>query len=427
MNLFNWLVWLFTYVLVFYRNSPVECDNFIPKKSRDTRIIFFKEVLVPILVTVDIANRSTIEGLQYAYDQSRNWHTFTANPGFLINRVTKRDTVLWESEDYGNEHGVKVFVGFNGFNERVFRVYFLHPEPPKLKPPERDIILPKSKDSQGNDVNLVGVNVKIKRSTKLVTYKRDHVTGADVFTVKEPYRIGLLMNGNNQLWRYKRGPYPDKVRITVNANCSPYCRFGYPKPATEPDPELVLLDVQNRKSTDQVQYEFNTLRQTHTFIPNPGFLIYEIRMKGKLLWSCENAFYPTKVLVSLNKHGKPDLKLSFPEVPPKKPLDQRGVEIITKGSKRPNNKSKYTLTQPSSGRFKYEFKPNAQCTMLRCNGRILWIYGHFNCRHYPTTIFYTNESVMDIHFTCGFIKYLRLPNGNWSKGIPHNIRVPNSS
>ncbi|BAM40568.1 uncharacterized protein TOT_020000823 [Theileria orientalis strain Shintoku] len=423
MSLFYWLIWLFTYVLVFHCNCSLESDSFFTNDLRPAKFLSSYFRLEHILLTVDIANKFNTQGLQYAYDRSQDSHTFTANPGYLINKVTRRGAVLWDAKDYDCQCSFRVFVGFNRLNERVFRVYFLLPEPPQLSSFDNDLILPRSRDSLGHDVELVGANIQVKRSTNFVTYMRDPITHAEIFTAKAPYRLALLKNGDATFWRHKRGPYPDRVLVTMNRKGGPYCRFGFPSPKPEPDPKPFLLDVATLESTDCFQYQFNALSQTHSFTPNPGFLIYEVSSRGKLLWSCEDSLYPEKVIMFPNKRGNSQLRIKLPSIIPTKPTHQGCIEIITRGSKRPNDEAKYTLTQPSSGRLIYSFKPGAQCTMVRCNGRILWIYGNFNCKDYPTSLLYTNYSVIDIHFGCGFIKYLRLPNGNWSEGIPHDIRT----
>ncbi|UVC49997.1 hypothetical protein MACK_003620 [Theileria orientalis] len=101
----------------------------------------------PILIAVDIKNFSSSPELAHAYNEFDGSHTFTANQGYLIDKVTKRDRVLWDANYYGSECAISVYVGLNELGEKIFRVNFpkqvpiLPPILPDLKLKPHEIVL----------------------------------------------------------------------------------------------------------------------------------------------------------------------------------------------------------------------------------------------------------------------------------------------
>ncbi|UKJ90653.1 hypothetical protein MACJ_001587 [Theileria orientalis] len=233
------------------------------------------------LITVDIKNCSTNSEVVCDYNTSDNSSTFTANPGYLINKVTKRDTVLWDAKDYNNVYSNRVFVGFNESLEPIFRVYFPG-EPPKLSVP-----VP---------------------------------------------------------------PKPLKPDLTK--------------------PTLITLDVKIKEPTNEILYEYDKRNQTHTFTPLPGFAIDRVVKGRNQMWKCEDGVYPEKVLIILDQGGDQVLRFQFPEPE----HHTKGVEIITEGSKKPNDGSKIELIRVCRGRFHFIPKPGSKCIMVKCDGQVVDSY-----------------------------------------------------
>ncbi|UKJ89164.2 hypothetical protein MACJ_002411 [Theileria orientalis] len=211
----------FAILLLQNETNFVDCSEFIILDHRNTRHL---ENLKPGLITVDIKNCSTNSRVVCDYNPSDDSRTFTPNQGYLINKVTKRDAVLWDSKDYGNQYGSQVFVGVGEKGNRVFRVYFPRP--------------------------LEAIHLEPRRPLEAGTTK----------------------------------------------------------------PRLVTLDIGNRRSTHEVDYEYDEKHRTHTFTPNKGYLIHDVMRKGKLMWECENGVYPETVLILPDKNGDPLLRFKFPKV-----------------------------------------------------------------------------------------------------------------
>ncbi|BAM41487.1 uncharacterized protein TOT_030000749 [Theileria orientalis strain Shintoku] len=211
---------LFTILSIQNEINFASCREFTILDRRNTHI----DITHHRLVTVDIKNCSTNSRVSCDYDPTNDSSTFTPNQGYFINKVTKREAVLWDAKDYGNQYGSQVFVGKGEMGNRVFRVYF---------------------------------------------------------------------------------PSPLQTR-----------QFEPPKPI-QPEttkPKLVTLDIKNKKSTEEIDYEYDEKHRTHTFTPNKGYLIHDVTRKGKVMWECEKGVYPEMVLILPNEEGEPVLRFKFPKI-----------------------------------------------------------------------------------------------------------------
>ncbi|BAM41356.1 uncharacterized protein TOT_030000618 [Theileria orientalis strain Shintoku] len=211
------------------------------------------------LVAVDINDRFTTDEIDYRHDPVNNSHTFTPAQRFVIGLVTRGDSVLWDSRDYGFEYGTKLFVGDNERGEHVFRIYFPGPVPtptqPLVKPlrtkpePIQAYSPPQSPESDTErDYNkyLIAVNVKYRASSTHITYERDEEHNLDVFTAHEPYRFVLAISGAHRLWRYSYGALPNRAIVHRNEDGESFLRLDFastlPQPPGPPQQQETKLD-----------------------------------------------------------------------------------------------------------------------------------------------------------------------------------------
>ncbi|UKJ90663.2 phosphoinositide 5-phosphatase [Theileria orientalis] len=223
----SYKVYIATDVCTDYKSQPIEgCKIKVPLSHQ--------------LATVDIKNLSSTCELVYNYNPSDDSHMFTANPGYLINKVTKRDTVLWDAEDYNNVYSNRVFVGFNESLEPIFRVYFPG-EPPKLSVP----VPPKPLEPDLTKPTLITLDVKIKEPTNEILYEYDKRNQTHTFTPLPGFAIDRVVKGRNQMWKCEDGVYPEKVLIILDQGGDQVLRFQFPEPVKQvplrqPEPRLEL-------------------------------------------------------------------------------------------------------------------------------------------------------------------------------------------
>ncbi|UKJ89265.2 hypothetical protein MACJ_002513 [Theileria orientalis] len=252
MNLWLSTLWLL-YLSARYRNNFVKCKESLPQ----SRTYHSRGKFTHKLIKVDIKNLFSTSELVYDYNPSGNSHTFTPNPGYLINKVTKRDTVLWDAKNYSNVYSNRVFVGFNESLEQIFRVYFPG-EPPKLSVP----ITPKPLEPKRTKPTLITLDVKIKETTDEIDYEFNYKRQTHTFTPNPGFAIDRVVKGSRQVWECEDGVYPEKVLIILDEDDNPVLRFQFPEPVRKVKPivrgpeksskevyELVDLDVDPMRST----------------------------------------------------------------------------------------------------------------------------------------------------------------------------------
>nr|PVC52915.1 hypothetical protein MACL_00000435 [Theileria orientalis] len=301
--------------------------------SRDSSRARLPDDIKYNLFTLDIKNQESADEYKYEYKVSNNSHTFTSNLGYLIDKVTKGDLVLWEAKDYGNEYGSSVFVGPNENGERVFRVKFAGPGPistedfgkpvdPNAVPrPTRpikysnlgtkrenyDVPVSESEAEEREEVDaehMIALNIKKKESSKFVTYEKDEENEVESFTAKEPYRFCFLMKGERKVWSYESGEFPNKASIMRDDRGERFLRLQYIKPEEAVVKKDKLAGVSPKKIEElrertksgvdlfmnNSSYNFNYYHNgcIHDFKAAPEYLFDRVTIRGTELWRAKD-------------------------------------------------------------------------------------------------------------------------------------------
>ncbi|BAM40582.1 uncharacterized protein TOT_020000837 [Theileria orientalis strain Shintoku] len=298
---------LFTILSIQNEINFVNCREFTILDQRNTHI----DITHHGLVTVDIKKLYSTHELAYKYNPSDDSKTFTPNQGYLINKVTKRDAVLWDARDYGNVYSDKVFVGFNQNHERVFRVYFPG-EPPRLSVFEP----PKPLEPL-----LITLDVKTQRNTDQVLYEYNVRDQVHTFTPLPRFLVDRVVKGRRQLWECEDGVYPEKIMIIPDQYGEPTLRFKFPKSGSKGvrnesllekssnndyesesnnDYELVNLNIAVNKSTDK--FEYAKKREYVIYTANDNYAFKLVNDNKIEIWKAdEEKEYATKVMAADNK------------------------------------------------------------------------------------------------------------------------------
>ncbi|BAM42429.1 uncharacterized protein TOT_040000796 [Theileria orientalis strain Shintoku] len=211
---------LFTILSIQNESNFVNCREFTILDRRNTHHI---DITDNGLVTVNIKKCCTDSRLVCDYNPSDDSRTFTPNQGYLINKVTKSDAVLWDAKDFNDIYSNKVVVGLNEYHERVFRVYF-PPKPPKIPIIEP----PKPVEPEPTKPMLFTLDVKIKRSTNEFLYQYDERHLTHTFTPNKGFAIDRVVKGNHQVWKCENCVYPERVLIIPDQDGEPVLRFMFP-------------------------------------------------------------------------------------------------------------------------------------------------------------------------------------------------------
>ncbi|UKJ88027.2 hypothetical protein MACJ_000469 [Theileria orientalis] len=321
-------------LLGYTRSNPVdEHESFEIIESRDSSNAKLPDDTKYNLFTLDIKNKESGDEYKYEYKLSDNSHTFTSNLGFLIGKVTKGDTVLWEAKDYGYEYGSSVFVGLNEQGERVFRVNFAGTGPistedfgkpvdpydvPRPRRPIKhsrlaskrenyDVPVSESESDERQEVDpehLIALNLKKKTSSKFVTYERDEENDVEAFTAKEPYRFCFLMRGERKVWSYENGEFPNKAFLMRDDRGERFLRLQYVKPETAVVKKDKLdgvspikiqelgertktsVDINMKKSSYNFNYFCNG--RVHHFHAGAEYLFDRVLISGTVLWKSKD-------------------------------------------------------------------------------------------------------------------------------------------
>ncbi|BAM40601.1 uncharacterized protein TOT_020000856 [Theileria orientalis strain Shintoku] len=306
----------------------------IEYKAENHKITQNKNKSTPKLITVDVTKQRSNDQYRYEYKFYKLSHTFIAEPGHLIEKVTFQDSVLWDSKDYGNCYSNQVFVGRDEKGKKVFRIYF-PTDAPKicatfLPEPVKDYETVEGRESESKYEKLhESIPPKPKRRQSvyypLLNRLYQPSTGPQTFQDPESYYEmgpGREMKPEEKL-KAELGPESESaggidiqhirsilkdIQRKIGSVTPPI-----PEPKTESTkPKLVTLEVKNKKSTEEIDYEYDEKHRTHTFTPNKGYLIHDVTRKGKVMWECENGVYPERVLIFLDANGEPALRLQFP-------------------------------------------------------------------------------------------------------------------
>ncbi|BAM38998.1 uncharacterized protein TOT_010000463 [Theileria orientalis strain Shintoku] len=199
-------------------------------------------------VSVDIDQPFSTDDLEYKFDPSTQSHTFTANQGVLIDKVTKSDIVLWDHLFYFQGKATRVFVGHNEYGESVFRVYFQGAVPSHIMHPPKphpEIVFNNSEvttetesgfESDGLEPKLIRVDIKQRISSNFVNYHYDSNLDTHTFTSINPYLIDVVTRGSEVLWDCKDHghEYGSQVLIFKQKNGKKMLRVYFSNQIPEP-------------------------------------------------------------------------------------------------------------------------------------------------------------------------------------------------
>ncbi|UKJ89140.1 hypothetical protein MACJ_002387 [Theileria orientalis] len=351
------------------RGATLECD------PQDLKLREKPKCTVK-LVVVDIKNRYNTNRIYYERNDLDNLHIFIAKEPYLIGKVKRGESVLWEYSD--GHYGEEVILRYDRNGDPFLRINFAEAEPqsdyeytplrgrhsptpldheiffapipPKPSPMETQVgsvpprrvtpstpellshiegksdLEPQDGDAKReSDLTPITVDINKRESSKYTNYEYDSEKHTHTFTPADSYFIFIIKRGEEQLWKSKGSIFPEKLTILVDKSGNQTLRLHLPQdvvfdidltsePEAEPEFYLLTLDVKIKESTSEVYYEYDEEHLTHTFTPRPGFLVDRVVKGRHQVWECANGVYPEKVFIVPDEHGEPTLRLKFPDV-----------------------------------------------------------------------------------------------------------------
>ncbi|UKJ99975.2 hypothetical protein MACK_000041 [Theileria orientalis] len=108
-----------------------------------------------------------------------------------------------------------------------------------------------------------------------------------------------------------QGKFPDKTHPKLASRRSEGGNLTENSEASESQPNvrLVIIDVDNKKSTDEVEYKRDDKNEFDIFIAKEGFLVYSAKKRGDRLWKSSNSQYPIGIAYKERMNDKPLLRV----------------------------------------------------------------------------------------------------------------------
>ncbi|UKK01765.2 phosphoinositide 5-phosphatase [Theileria orientalis] len=184
------------------------------------------------LTVVEIKNQFSTNEIKYRYDPETKFHEFIARNPYLIDKVTKKGRIIWDSANFDYEYGSKVVLGECIGGNRLFRVYFPHEL--VSSPSDSDapgISLPKSTPQTSY---LLTFDIQDKFTTDKVIYTYDETYDTHRFVSVYPYVFSQIHKNGLIVWEYVEGDYPNEALIFRDDNGKSILRVFLNKP-----PEIV--------------------------------------------------------------------------------------------------------------------------------------------------------------------------------------------
>ncbi|UVC49905.1 hypothetical protein MACK_003523 [Theileria orientalis] len=289
--------------------------------------------------------------------------------------------------------------------------------------------------SEQTETCLISVNINERESTDEVCYQYNELNDTHTFTPNHGCLIKKVIKGTRVLWDSKDFDYQygTHVFVGVNEHSEPVFRVYFPRPEIvvdpqELDPKLVSVDLKQKHSNRFFSYKYDKKLQTHTFTPNPPYVFYRATKGDHVIWRHESGEYPERLLIVPDEYGHSMLRVQFPESDVKMtggeievsdPLE--GIEIITEGSRNPNDSSKYTVKTDKNVSL-FRFNDGVKCTEVRYMGQKVWSHRDFGYEEYPQSIGYFTHQIIDVYMGGPMIFYEKDADGVW-KGKESDILI----
>ncbi|BAM40080.1 uncharacterized protein TOT_020000343 [Theileria orientalis strain Shintoku] len=273
---------------------------------------------------------------------------------------------------------------------------------------------------------LVSVDIKERECTEEVYYEYNEEDDTHTFTPTRGCLIRKVTKGTRLLWHSKdfNHQYGSRVFVGINEDSEPVFRVYFPRTEIvedhrEHNPNLVRVDLQDRYSNGFFSYKYDPNLQAHTFTPKPPYAFYKATKGNHVVWKHEDGNFPSRLLIFTDDYGQSVLRVQFPksdgdmtgeEVEPFDPME--GIEIITEGSPKANDSTKYTVKIDSNVCL-FRFNEGAKCTQVRHMGQKVWSHGDFGYEEYPVSVGYFTNKIIDVYMGGPLIFYERSLNGVW--------------
>ncbi|UVC50017.1 hypothetical protein MACK_003640 [Theileria orientalis] len=82
---------------------------------------------------------------------------------------------------------------------------------------------------------------------------------------------------------------------------------------TTPAPDILILEINNKRSTREIVYERDDSRERDIFTAMGTSLFGQATMNGTVVWTAKNNEYPYRITVKLDDKGDPKIKVYMPE------------------------------------------------------------------------------------------------------------------
>nr|PVC50954.1 hypothetical protein MACL_00001896 [Theileria orientalis] len=270
------------------------------------------------LIKVNIENKRTSDKITYEYNSKTNTHSFIANTGFLFDGAEEDSRTLWECKP--GEYADRINITESSDDKRFIKVFI----PKEAETEESEI----EYDCQ-SELKLPKIYDPKKTSRGVFMYDTEDEYADMSEQAKASEKPKPVSSLDFEIQEIK----PGSKRLPEHENELKFLRASevkhiQPEPEQLSAPILATLDVKVKETTATVRYEYDDDTGTHTFTPNPGFLIGTVVKGTHQMWVCGDGVYPEKVLVFPDQSGEMMLRVQFPRPP--QPQSDSDFEFVSR-------------------------------------------------------------------------------------------------
>ncbi|BAM41584.1 uncharacterized protein TOT_030000847 [Theileria orientalis strain Shintoku] len=256
------------------------------------------------LVPVDIVSRKSTNEIYYKHYVELNAEKYICRPGFRISQVLINGNAIKDCTDKCPNRAI---ILKDANNEPILRLLALGDADPDEPDP----------------FTFTSVDLNSRKSTAEVEYKHYADLNAEKYVCKPGFLFSEILVNGKPLKRYEE-KFPNRAIILKDENNEPILRTLAPGDYDPDEPEPIILtsvDLNSRKSTNEVEYIFYADLNVEKYVCRPGYLLSEIQVNGKPIKTYTEKF-PNRAFILKNEANEPILRLLAPgDVDPDEPPD----------------------------------------------------------------------------------------------------------
>ncbi|UKJ90585.2 hypothetical protein MACJ_001519 [Theileria orientalis] len=183
---------------------------------------------------------------------------------------------------------------------------------------------------------VVDLDVKHKSSTEYTEYTYDQLNQVERFTAKRGFLINGIFKGEKFISEASNHQYFSSVLIYTGSDGGRKLTALLPHepepadvpratdPSQVPPPQLIMINVKNKRPTDQVKYKYDQNHDVDRFTCKPGFLIYKVVRGERTVTEVTDEKYYDRVILHRGANGKKKLTVLYPGEPEPPEIPQPG-------------------------------------------------------------------------------------------------------